>query len=185
MSLLLVGLPETLAVKLVQRLVEEMDEVRLLLPDGAKQDPWKQLGAYVATGDPLDEDLMERAATNVRTLVLGDRLANLPPDETLSVVRAARRAGVGRVVVCQTAPHKALPDALREEAVEFVVLTTGKKPIVGKPRTKIPISKLSEAIDAADDISERVQAELDLTIPKAWKVLKVSPPIEREGLRKK
>ena len=182
---MLVGLPETLAVKLVQRLVKEMDEVRLLLPNGSEPDPWQKLGAHVAMGDALDEDLMERAATNARTLVLGDRVADLSPEEILSVVRAARKAGVGRVVVCQTAPHRELPDVLRKEAVEFVVLITGKKPVVGKRRTKIPISKLSEAIDAADDMSERVQAELDLTIPKAWKVLKVSPPIGNEGLRKR
>ena len=71
MSLLLIGLPETFAAKLVQRLREEGDEVRLLLREGSGAEPWKKLGAFVATGEAGDADLIERAATNVRTIVLG------------------------------------------------------------------------------------------------------------------
>jgi hypothetical protein len=178
-SLLLIGLPETFAAKLVQRLREEGDEVRLLLREGSGAEPWKKLGAFVATGEAGDADLIERAATNVRTIVLGEETASLSMEELGELLAGARKADVGRVVVCQAQPDPGLVEVLRSSGVEFVVLTTAKKPLVGKARTRIPISKLSEAVDAADDIAGRIQAELDLTIPKAWKVLKVSPPVER------
>jgi len=178
-SLLLIGLPETFAAKLVQRLREEGDEVRLLLREGSGAEPWKKLGAFVATGEAGDADLIERAATNVRTIVLGEETASLSMEELGELLAGARKAAVGRVVVCQAQPDPGLVEVLRSWGVEFVVLTTAKKPLVGKARTRIPISKLSEAVDAADDIAGRIQAELDLTIPKAWKVLKVSPPVER------
>jgi hypothetical protein len=179
MSLLLIGLPETFAVMLVQRLREEGDEVRLLLPEAADPVPWKRLGAFVAQGEAGDADLVERASTNVRTLVLGEAAAGLSQEELDELITGARRADVGRFVVCQAQPSAALVEAFKAAEVEFVVLTTAKKPLIGKAKTRIPISKLSEAVDAADDIAGRIQAELDLTIPKAWKVLKVDPPVEK------
>jgi len=179
MSLLLVGMPQTLAATLVRRLVAEQDEVRLLLSDGSDPEPWKRLGAYVATGDHGDADLIERAAADARTLVLGEEVAALTAEERDAILTGARRAAVGRIVVCQSQPREELVGALRGAGFEFVVLATAKKSLLGKPRTKIPISKLSEAIDAADDIAEPLQAELNLTIPKAWKVLKVPPPVEK------
>jgi hypothetical protein len=144
----------------------------------ADPDPWKQLGAYVANGAAGDADLIERAATNVRTIVLGEEAAALSEEEFGELIAGARRASVGRFVVCQRTPSPRWVEAFKRAEVEFVVLTTAKKPRMGRPRTRIPISKLSEAVDAADDIAGRIQAELDLTIPKAWKVLKVDPPVE-------
>jgi hypothetical protein len=179
MSLLLVGLPETFAAMLVQRLLAEDDEVRLLIPEGADPDPWKRLGAFVAQGEAGDADLVERAATNVRTLVLGEEAAGFSQEELDELIAGARRADVGRFVVCQAQPTQEIVAALKAAEVEFVVLTTAKKPLIGKAKTRIPISKLSEAVDAADDVAGRIQAELDLTVPKAWKVLKVSPPVEK------
>ena len=179
MSLLLVGLPETFAVMLVRRLREEGDEVRLLLPESADPAPWKRLGAFVAQGEAGDADLVERASTNVRTLVLGEAAAAMSQEDLNELIAGARRADVGRFVVCQAQPSAALVEAFKAAEVEFVVLTTAKKPLIGKAKTRIPISKLSEAVDAADDIAGRIQAELDLTIPKAWKVLKVDPPVEK------
>ena len=179
MSLLLIGLPETFAVMLVQRLLEEGDEVRLLLPESADPEPWKRLGAFVAQGEAGDADLVERASTNVRTLVLGEAAAGLSQEDLDELIRERARADVGRFVVCQAQPSSALVGAFKAAEVEFVVLTTAKKPLIGKAKTRIPISKLSEAVDAADDIAGRIQAELDLTIPKAWKVLKVDPPVEK------
>lgn len=179
MSLLLVGLPETFAAMLVQRLLTEGDEVRLLIPERADPEPWKKLGAFVAQGDAGDSDLVERAATNVRTLVLGEDAAGFPQEGLDELIAGARRADVGRFVVCQAQPKQAIVAALKAAEVEFVVLTTAKKPLIGRAKTRIPISKLSEAVDAADDIAGRIQAELDLTIPKAWKVLKVAPPVEK------
>ena len=179
MSLLLIGLPETFAVMLVQRLTAEQDEVRLLLPEGSDPSPWQRLGAYVATGEAADADLIERAVTNVRTVVLGEETVDLSMEELGELIAGAKRGSVGRFVVCQRQPDPAWVEAFRAAQVEFVVLTTAKKPRIGKARTRIPISKLSEAVDAADDIAGRIQAELDLTVPKAWKVLKVDPPIEK------
>jgi hypothetical protein len=179
MSILLVGLPETFAAMLAQRLVGEGDEVRLLLWEDADPEPWKRIGAFVAKGDPTDADLVERAATNVRTVVLGERTTDLSTDELKELIGGARQAGVGRFVVCQRQPSAELVELLKGADLEFVILTTAKKPLVGKGKNKIPISKLSEAIDAADDIAGRIQAELDLTIPKAWKVLKLDPPAEK------
>ena len=179
MSILLVGLPETFAVMLARRLLAEQDEVRLLLPEDADPEPWKKLGVFVASGDPTDADLVERAATNVRTLVLGEGVAELSEEGLGGLIGGARQAGVGRFVVCQRQPSSGLVEMFKAAGVEFVVMATAKKPLVGKGKTRIPISKLSEAIDAADDIAGRIQAELDLTIPKAWKVLKLDPPLEK------
>jgi hypothetical protein len=179
MSLLLIGLPETFAAMLIKRLTAEQDEVRMLLPEGSDPSPWQRLGAFVAMGEAGDADLIERAATNVRTIVLGEGTADLSMEELGELIAGARRGSVGRFGVCQRQPDPAWVEALRTAEVEFVVLATAKKPRIGKARTRIPISKLSEAIDAADDIAGRIQAELDLTIPKAWKVLKVDPPVEK------
>ena len=76
-SLLLIGLPETFAAILVRRSQEEEDEVRLLLPGWLRSRALETAGRFVATGSPGDADLIERAATNVRTIVLGEAVADL------------------------------------------------------------------------------------------------------------
>jgi hypothetical protein len=174
-SILLVGLSETLSVKTLQRLHAQGDEVRILLGDRSEESLWKDLGAHVAVGDIHDEDLVWRATTGVRTIVLGDEadLEALDP-----VLAGSARAGVGRVVLCLAAPSSGTVDRLRGTELEFVVLTTGRRSLIGRPKVKLPISKLAEAIDAADDLEGRLRLELDLTNPEAWRVLRVLAPDE-------
>lgn len=174
MSILLAGVPGTLAVKLIQRLVDQGDEVRILLERGATPDVWRDLGAHVAFGSASDEDLVWRAATGVRTGVVGDLL---DVDGALPAFAAgAQRAGMERLVLCTPQPPPAAVAMLAETDLQYVVLTSAKKPLVGRAKTRVPASKLAEAIDAADDLPGRLRLELDLTVEKSWQILRVVPP---------
>lgn len=173
-SLLLVDLPDTLAVKLIQRLVAQGDEVRVLVERRAPSDVWRDLGAHVAFGSPADEDLVWRAATGVRTAVLGD--LNDGQGALPAFASGAERAGVERVVVCSPQPPPWFVATLDETELQYVVLTSAKKPLVGRAKSRIAASKLAEAIDAADDLPGRLRLELDLTVERSWQILKVLPP---------
>lgn len=161
-------------VKLIQRLLSQGDEVRVLVDQGATGEIWRDLGAHVAFGPADDEDLVWRASTGVRTLVFGD----LPGGEsTLAPLLAgAERAGVSRAVVCAPQPGSGVTQALAATGLEYVVLTTARRPLMGRPKPKIPLSKLAEAIDAADDLQGRLRLELDLTVEQSWQVLRVVQP---------
>lgn len=174
MSILLAGLPETLSVKLIERLVAQGDEVRILVPEGASPAVWRGLGAHVAFGDVHDDDLVARATTGVRTLVVGEMVE--AEEGLASVTAGAEQAGVERIVVSAPQPPPSVAAALDATELEYVVLTTAKKPLVGRAKTRIPLSKLAEAIDAADDLPGRLRLELDLTMERSWQILKVLPP---------
>ncbi len=79
--------------------------------DEPAADRWRSLGAHVASGPQWDADLVERAAQNVRTIVVGDRHDRDPtelmealveggclasPDMRLVVVGQVSAPGLGR-----------------------------------------------------------------------------------------
>lgn len=176
MSVLLSGLPDTLVVKVIERLRAQDDEVRLLTPGGEHIERWRALGAHVATGDPGDADLVERACTGVRTAVVGERVED---ERFPAFLSGAGAAAVSRIVLAAPRPQAASLEALRATELGFVVLTTAKKPLVGRAKTRVPISKLAEAIDAADDLGGDLRLELDLSNPQSWRILRVLPPDEK------
>jgi hypothetical protein len=178
-SILLVGLLEDVAVELVSRLVRQGDEVRVLETSHEGDLKWKDLGAHVAVGPMDDWDLVERAATNVRTLVLGPELQPSSRETVEQILRGARQASVGRVVVCTPEPDEEVLAALRAGPFEYVALSTGKRGLIRRG-SDIEVTSIAEAIDAADDLAGEPRLELDLTSEADWAPLRLPSP-ERSG----
>lgn len=169
MSILLVGLPQDVGAALADRLLAAGDEVRALEPDPARIAGWKGRGVHVASGAADDDDLVFRAATNVRTLVLGPHSGDAE-----AVLRGAAAAAVGRVVACMPEPRGELVRALRDSGSEFIVLRLGKPSPLG--RRRLDPLLVAEAIDAADDLAGEPRMELDLTEASGWTRLRLAPP---------
>lgn len=183
MSVLLIGATSSLGEILVRRLITEGDEVRVLLIEGEGGDRLGELGAYIATGPELDADLVERAATNCRTIVVIER----PGLNTAEIVReaiAGGRAALGspeegiRLILCGAVPDEKAIAELRSSDLSYVVLRTG-----GRLAGFLPIAServidehVATAVDAADDIAGEVRLELDLTDGADWAKLKLAPP---------
>lgn len=186
MSILLIGAGSALGETLVRRLVGEGDEVRVLILDTEDVEEGGRLadlGAYIATGPELDADLVERAATNCRTIVVIERSG----DDTVEIVRTAitgGRSALGtpdegmRLILCGAPPDEDAVQALRESGIGYVTLRTGRKlagflPIAS---ARLTDDQVAIAVDAADDIAGEVKLELDLTEEADWKKLKLEPP---------
>ena len=157
MSVLLAGIGPELAPVLIRRLVEEGDQVRAILPAGADAAPFA--GAHVATGDPGDDDLVERAAQGARTIVLG-RGVQVPLD-------AAARAGVDRAILLDA--H----EAPAPTGMSWVVLVTSRTRL-GRRRGPPPAS-VAEAVNAADDLAGEPRLVADLTTDDGWRALGLDP----------
>lgn len=163
MSVLLIAPPTEVGEEVVTRLVRQGDEVRVLERNPTRASLWTRLGAHVARGDPGDDDLIERAATNCRTVVTftddGARLA--------AAANGARAARVERMI--------AVVQKLRvvPEDIETIILVARAK---GLRRKAIPPSELAAAIDAADDVTEVKEKVLDLSESLAWKTLGLEGP---------
>ena len=170
MSVLLAGLPEQVEESLVTRLVAQEDEVRILGPASARSDRIRELGAHLALGNPADDDLVERAAQHVRTIVFG------PPASVegwAGLLKGGLRAGVGRWVHVAATPDPEVVTSLRSSEVDYAVLKTGSK---GLLRTKSPApADIAEAIDAADDLAGEVRLEVDLRDADGWRALRLEP----------
>lgn len=166
MSILLIGDPGSLGEALVRRLISQGDEVRAIATD-ADGDELAGHGVHIARGSDLDADLVERAAQNVRTIVVFD-------DSTLEpVIEGARAARVERVVLCSDGISDEAREWLRASSLEYVVL---KRPRKGLLRRGVSDEALAEAIDAADDMSGKLRLELDLNEAEAWAMLKLEAP---------
>jgi Trk K+ transport system NAD-binding subunit len=170
MSVLLVGATGELGAEVVARLVGQGDDVRVVEPDADEAAMFKELGAFVARGDPHDDDLLERAATNVRTVVAfatGSRATQVVD----AVARVARTGSVDRLVLYAS---KGAPEAVRRlggGALDFIVLT-GPRGM----RRRIGTADIAAAIDAADDLAGSHRLVLDLGDAGAWKVLGLEKP---------
>jgi hypothetical protein len=165
MSLLIVGLPVEVTDQLIPLLVGQGDEVRIVESEATRIERWRSLGAHVARGAPDDDDLVERAAQNVRTLIVGD-------DATREALEGARRAGVGRFV------HLGVTFRADEMAVlvdEFVILRhANRRRLRGKG--KLGPLDAARLIDAADDLAGDVTLDLDATDASTWTRLSLDAP---------
>jgi hypothetical protein len=166
MSLLLVGLEPGLGEPLIARLVAQDDEVRVIEADPGRAAHWKELGAYVARGETVDGDLMERAAQNVRTIVVFERAHGDLGGAVETALEGASLAGVERIVVCAAAVPGSVVEQLRAAGVDYVALSTGRRRFLAG--RAISDSAITAAIDAADDLVGPVQLELDLSRSDAW-----------------
>lgn len=161
MSVLLVAPPAQLAGPIIERLIAQGDEVRVVAAD-ANASEWKGLGAHVAGGDP-DADLLSRAGQSSRTIALFDPSSELAAD----AIEAAVAARIERVVAVLTRRNPELNASLSETGLTYVLLLAGRK---GLRRAPAP-EEIAAAVDAADDLAGDVKLEVDLTEPEGWKAL--------------
>ncbi|MDQ4064433.1 MAG: NAD(P)H-binding protein [Actinomycetota bacterium] len=171
MSILLIDPPEELGAAVVRQLLSEGDEVRVLSRERARTQYWKELGAHVAVGDPADDDLVERAALNVRTIVL----LNWEEDfaaKTESVVRACKNSGVGRVVISARKVKARVVEDLERLDIDYVLLVL-KRRLIGDA---VEPEAVARAVSAADDLAGEPRLTIDLTDPRAWEALRLSVP---------
>lgn len=169
MSVLLVGNGGELAGLVADRMLAQGDEVRAIAVEGDLE-TLATRGVHIARGPFFDADLVERAAQNVRTVVLFDTTEEVVGD----VIEGARAARVDRIVRCSTTAQEPVRKALRDSGLEYVVLQMPRK---GRFRKGVPDGAIAEAIDAADDMGGRLRLELDLNERDAWETLKVEPPL--------
>lgn len=168
MSILLAGLPTEIAEAAIEHLTQQGDEVRILTPRSTGSDRWKALGAYVATGALDDDDLVERAATGCRTVVLGEEA--LPHLE--SIAEGLRRGGMEPRIVLYASE---LPGEDLPAGFESIVLKVGRKSLFRRTPSLGP-SDAARAIDAADDLTELPVDVLDLMEPRSWAMLGLEAP---------
>ncbi|MDQ3766847.1 MAG: NAD-binding protein [Actinomycetota bacterium] len=155
MSVLLLRPSKRIGSALVNLLTSQGDTVRVIEADAASAARWKELGAYVAQGSEADADLVERAAQDVRTVVVfEDAQASIE-----AVLEGAELAGVERLVVCTPRPPDHLLARVRASRMDYVVLKVGSPRLLGRARRP---SNMAEAIDAADDLGGHPRLEVDL-----------------------
>ena len=175
MSILLVGLGDDLLPPLIHRLTEQGDEVRVLEAGEEGGDRWRSMGAHVATGPRWDADLIERAAQNARTIVVGDRHERDPIELMDAVIEGGGFASREMRLVIVGEPQPPALDALRASKLAFVVLGRAKRRGLLGRRPSLAPEALAEAVDAADDLAGDPRLELDLGEPEAWRELRLSP----------
>jgi len=178
MSILLVGAAGSPADAVVTRLVSAGDQVRVVDEEPGRGAGWRALGAHVARGDPSDYDLIERAAQNVRTIVvLAGKKDDLGPVLD-GVIEGARRATVDRIVLCAARPAREVVDRLARSGLEYVVLAYGEKRALLPSSLSKSVSPedLARAVDAADDLGGSPALDLDLTRRAQWRPLALDPP---------
>ncbi|MPZ70557.1 MAG: hypothetical protein GEU71_13670 [Actinobacteria bacterium] len=162
-SVLLVGFEGEEAAAIIRRLLAEGDQVRLVEPDRSAAQTWRDQGAFVAAGDPSDDDLIERAAYEARTCVLFDRAR---PGVTDAVIAGARMAGVGRIVLVTGDSGGEGAAALIASGFSHVIVLLPKKSLFGRER--MTAERLAEAIDAADDLAGEPRLTVDLGTDEGW-----------------
>ena len=174
MSILLIGLDQELMPGLIRRLIEQGDEVRVLDAAERLSDRWRSLGAHVASGPQWDADLIERAAQNVRTIVVGDQHDREPAELMEALVEGGVLASPDmRLVVVGDVAPKALA-SLRDSKLEYVILgSVERRGLLGR-KVRVPPERLAEVVDAADDLAGDPRLELDLGDESAWRKLNLS-----------
>lgn len=173
MSVLLIGLADDLVDVLAARLIRQMDEVRALVTDQMGGAGTGTHAVHIASGPYLDDpDLVERAAQNVRTIVLGDHWEPRTVEALQAIADGARAAGVGRLVLVGTRIVDWASHVI--EGFEYVLLRAPRKGVLR--RSGLSLDEVAEAIDAADDLAGQVKLDLDLNDDEAWRDLRLAPP---------
>jgi nucleoside-diphosphate-sugar epimerase len=177
-SVLLAGLGGTAGEAVVERLVGQGDDVRVIERDPTRASLWARRGAHVARGDASDADLVERAAQHVRTVVVMEH-AEAPLEEVLeAVVEGTLRASPqARVIVCARDIADTGVERLRASGMEHVVLRLGSASRHWAMRARrLSDALVAEAIDAADDVAFETRLDLDLANATSWAALGLSGP---------
>jgi hypothetical protein len=168
-SVLLLSPPPPVGTAVIERLIGQGDEVRVIEANRELAERWKSLGAYVALGASDDSDLIERAARGCRTMVLFDLDdAGLPRLET--ALEAVATTTVDRVVAVAAGRGTRCLELLRSQATGYVFLRAPRSRFSWSRSTNTP-SAIAEAIDAADDLAGDPRLELDLSDRRAAEAL--------------
>ena len=160
MSVLIVGLEPQLARTLTRQLVAQGDEVRVIAIQDDEAEAQRSLGAHVARGAQLDADLVERAAQNVRSIVVG----SVEPEVMSEILEGARLAHVERIIVGTSRRRDRSLDLLRDAPLQYVVIAYRKKRAFRRYSCHSD-DLVAFAIDAADDLAGKPRLELDLDAP--------------------
>ena len=169
MAILLIAGGTDLDEQVVYRLLEQGDEVRVLEATSARVALWRGRGAFLARGEGDDPDLVERAAQNVRTVVVMGEQVRL--EVVANVLEAGRNAGVDRLVCCAPSVNQEVRAAVRSAPLDHVLLETGRGGLLR--RKPVTPGRIAEAIDAADDLSGEPRLEIDLTDHEQAKQLRL------------
>jgi TrkA-N domain len=179
MSVLVIGdAPETETV--VRFLIAEGDQVGVIEADRKQLQRWASIGAYAALGDAEDPDLVERCATQARTIVVFESPGPGGPNIT-DVLRAVLHAGqmlpaAPRLVMVSQNPSLTVQAQLNSAALDYIVLRTGlARGLLRRGPKAIPADKLAEAVNAADDLAGEPRLDLDLARRSGWEALRLEP----------
>lgn len=166
MSILIVGVEPELARSLTRRLVAQGDEVRAIEMENDDPKALQGLGAHIARAPLFDADLVERAAQNVRTVVVGAVEEGMMTE----ILDGARLARVERIILCAPDPVSESLDLVRAAPGQHVVLTYRKPRALRRSKSLLP-EDVAEAVDAADDLAGELRLELDLDNASSWDAL--------------
>lgn len=150
-----------------KRLLAQGDEVRVVVNDPAERSSWVALGTHVAVGDSRDDDLIERAGQDARTLVLFDALAN-DPETVGAAVKGASAAGIDRLILCAPDVSQEVRGLIEGAQTGSVILVYGRRLSL---RGRASVDVVAEAVDAADDMPGRPRLLVDLRRPEALGLL--------------
>jgi TrkA-N domain len=156
----------------IERLVAQGDEVRVVEPDPQQVEPWRNLGARVAQGGAGDADLVERAGQNCRTVVLFDL-----GDDSVPVLEAVLEGiadtTIDRVVLVAVREEPECLGLLKASELDYVFLRVKQRPLLSRFRPSAP--SIAEAVDAADDLAGNPHLELELGDPVTAAALHLGP----------
>lgn len=168
MSILLVGLDLELTEALAARLQSQGDEVRVLGPPAGFSAP---SGIYVAaTGDLDDADLIERAAQNVRTVVVGE--SPQATEAMTAITAGASAAAVERLILVTRRKDVTAEHLLGGWTGEHAILRSASGGLL--KRRSLPTAVIAEAVDAADDMAGEVRLDIDLNDPDRRAILRLA-----------
>ncbi|MEA2477359.1 MAG: hypothetical protein QOC87_1558 [Actinomycetota bacterium] len=160
MSFLILGSDPPLVDAIVSTLVADGDLVRVVDPDPSRVEAIKQRGGFVASGNPADADLVERAGQGARTAVVVE-----PAPLTAEVLGALVAARISRIVyVGRDANTIKLISA---GTLDHVVLRRRRATL----RRTGEISSIVAAVVAADDLAGTPRVVVDLSDKSALEML--------------
>ncbi len=170
MSVLLIGWEGDEGAAAIRRLRSQGDQVQVVEPDRFAAQMWRDLGAFVAAGDPTDPDLVERAAYETRTLALFDRGR---PGVATAIIEGVRIAGAVRLVLFTGDPNGEAATAFSSSGMSHVIVVLPKRSLLG--RARIEPARVAEVLDAADDLAGEPGLSVDLSTDEGWEALGLKP----------
>lgn len=172
MSILMLVEGDEVEKAVVERLLDQGDEVRVVVERAEARPGWAELGVHVAVGDPTDDDLIERAGQDARSVVLfGNHAADI--GTVGAALKAAAAADIERVILCVPAAGEEVRRLLADSGRSYVILSYGRRRAL---RTRAPIALVAEAVDAADDLAGQPRLEVDLRQEDALR--RLAPPAD-------